>query len=250
MLIYRTLIFFLALGLAGCAMRLSEAERDFTRGNRFLGEGLPQMAIQSYQRSLSVDSEQPEVWFNLGVAHLRLDQPEAGANAFRRSLKLKPSPRAWYNLGYAELKADRPAEAAEALGRSVSLEPNRSSGWNNLAISYRRLKRYRLAEEASRKALSIDPNNPELLNNMAWLYLVWGEAGTVRRVKALQLAKQANERTRGNNARVLATLAEASFRNKDREAAIRAIKRALLLEPKNHRFLESLATYKGKKTPK
>ncbi|MFQ5913941.1 MAG: tetratricopeptide repeat protein [Nitrospinota bacterium] len=249
-LFYRYFVFCLAIILAGCVPPSGEAERNFFRGNRFLSEGLPQMAVQSYRRSLAEDPDQPDVWFNLGVAHQRIDQWEQAAQAFRQSLSLRPSAEAWYNLGYAELRRDRPAEAAEALSRSVVIKANQPAAWNNLGISNRRLRRYRLAEEAFRKALSLDPEDPEILNNLAWLYLVWDDAGAERRKKAIQLAKQADGKTGGRNARILATLAEAHFRNENRKSAVEAIRRALLLEPKNSLFLERLAKYEGRKTSK
>ena len=243
-----TIPFLLMLSLTACAGRLGEADRNFARGNRFLSDGLPQMAIQAYQRSLSADPDQPEAWFNLGVAQLGVGQPEAAAQAFQRTLQLKPSARAWHNLGYAELRADRPAEAAKALNRSVELDPNQASAWNNLAVSYRRLGRFHLAEEASQKALSLAPDDPQILNNLAWLYLVWNGAGPDRRKKALELAKKAETQSQGKDPRILATLAEAYFKNNDRESAIRSIERALLHEPKNRHFQNKLATYRGEKT--
>ncbi|MFQ5693804.1 MAG: tetratricopeptide repeat protein, partial [Nitrospinota bacterium] len=234
-----------AVLLSGCAPLSEEVERNFLRGNRFLGEGLPQMAIQAYRRALSEDDARPEVWFNLGLAQLRTGKPAEAAVSFRRSLRLKPSPEVWYNLGVAELRADNPARAVTALNRSVALEPRRPAAWNNLGVSYRRLGRYPLAEEAFRKAFSLDRNDPKILNNFAWLYLVWRDAGAERKKKALELAKKAEAKSRGKNARILATLAEAYFANDDGGTAVRTMERALRLDPGNAYRKKRLSEYRG-----
>lgn len=246
-LLRQTIPCLLLLALTACALPLNEAERNFARGNRFMSDGLPQMAIQAYQRSLSEEPNQPEAWFNLGVAQLGAGQPEAAVQSFQRTLQLKPSARAWHNLGYAELRADRPNDAAKSLTRAVELDPNHSGAWNNLAVAYRRLGRFHLSEEAAQKALSFSPDDPQVMNNLAWLYLVWNDAGPDRRKRALELAKKAEAQSQGKDPRVLATLAEAHFKNGDRESAILSIERALVLEPRNRLFQNKLVTYRGEK---
>jgi Flp pilus assembly protein TadD len=238
---------FVAL-ISGCAVQSGETNRNFLRGNRFLNEGLPQMAVQSYKRALEQTPEQPEIWFNLGVAHLRAGSPEEAAKSFRKYVKLKPDAKGWYNLGVAALQADNPSEAATALSQSAAMQPNDAPSWRNLGIAYRRLGRYQLAEEAFRKSLSLKKDDPETMNNLAWLYLDWKQGGPANRGKALELARQAAQINGRKDPRILATLAEAYFVNGQRDAAVQTMQRAILIEPQNSYFKKRLEVYQGKKT--
>jgi tetratricopeptide (TPR) repeat protein len=241
------LLTFVAL-VSGCAVRSGETSRNFQRGNRFLKEGLPQMAVQSYTRALEKHPERAEIWFNMGVAHLRAGSPEEAAKAFRQSVKLKPDAKGWYNLGVAALEADNPSEAATALSQSAAMQPNHTPSWRNLGIAYRRLGRYQLAEESFRKSLSIKKDDPETMNNLAWLYLDWKQGGPANRGKALELAKQAAQINGRKDPRILATLAEAYFVNGQMDAAVQTMERAILVEPQNPYYKKRLEVYQGKKT--
>ena len=95
-------------------------------------------------------------------------------------------------------------------------------------------------------ALSLKKDDPETLNNFAWLYLDWKQAGPADREKALELAKEAARFNGGKDPRILATLAEAYFVNGQRDAAVQAMERALLIEPRNPYYQERLEVYQGK----
>lgn len=232
--------------IAGCTYTRDSAEVNYQRGNRFFRDGLAEMAVQAYERALTDDDQRPEIWNNLGLAQLQSNKPEKAARSFRNAVALQDNAEAWYNLGVAELAANNPRQAAEALNKAVTRDLKNVSVWNNLGVAYQRMGRFALAQEAFQKTLRVEESNPAALNNLAWLYLNWEEAGADRLKKALDLARKAESQTGGKDAKILATLAEAEYFNRDPQTAVRVIQRALALEPGNRYYQERLNTYRNK----
>lgn len=50
-------------------------------------------AVEHLARAVNSTPDQPDIWHNLGLAHERLDAPQAALDAFRRANDLAPGPR-------------------------------------------------------------------------------------------------------------------------------------------------------------
>jgi tetratricopeptide (TPR) repeat protein len=74
------------------------------------------------------------VHFRLGIACFFLKKLESSAEAFRRTIELKPDHvEAHYNLGHTLMQLDRNVEAAAAFAEAVRLEPDHAFARINLA---------------------------------------------------------------------------------------------------------------------
>lgn len=114
------------------------------------------------------DPDSPEAWFSLGLALDRRARREAdlrlahqAAEAYHRSLALKPDARAWNNLGVSLDTQNRFPEAERAFGEAIRLRPDYGLAWLNLGITRINAKQYALAAEATRRGLTLLPDQVE-----------------------------------------------------------------------------------------
>lgn len=96
---------------------------DDTRGNRDL-------AVAHYKTYLSQFPDDRSGWFRLGWTHMAaLNQPELGAEAFRRALAIDPSDASsLVNLATCYGGMKRPREAVEAYQKAFDLRPDFLTG--------------------------------------------------------------------------------------------------------------------------
>jgi Flp pilus assembly protein TadD len=106
----------------------------------------------------------------LGVVQLRLDDPTAAADAFRRAVELQPdNPYAHRMLGFALLTQGDIAAAEPCVRRSVSLAQDDPKSQNLLGTICYRLGQPKDAETHFRAAISADPMFSEPYFNLAFL---------------------------------------------------------------------------------
>jgi len=64
-----------------------------------------QTALPLYTRLTSEVPIDPELWFQLGNIHARLQQPQPAIAAYQAALKLNPSySKAWHNMGVVQIQ--------------------------------------------------------------------------------------------------------------------------------------------------
>lgn len=71
--------------------RPSDGHYFLLLGNAANRTGRPAEAVSAYLRALQVGADTAPLWYNLGVAHLRLGDPEAARTALARALLLDPN---------------------------------------------------------------------------------------------------------------------------------------------------------------
>lgn len=121
------------------------------------------------------------------------------------------------------------------LRKAISLDDQQSYIWSNLGALYGRQRLLRQAETAYLHALTINPNDLTVMNNLAYLYQHTGnKAGAAKYLKLAQHYRDSNPFYQYN-------LALAAFEDKQYEAALAHVKRAMSREKKEVRFLELAA---------
>jgi Tfp pilus assembly protein PilF len=89
----------------------AEAARD--RGRDDLADRLSRQAIEEYRVALAFSTDMPEVWNNLGIQLMRIDDYLAASEAFTFAMQMSPTdPRPCENLGVVY---DRTGWAEESL---------------------------------------------------------------------------------------------------------------------------------------
>jgi tetratricopeptide (TPR) repeat protein len=128
---------------AAAERSLSDADRQFVKGNKLFAEGKFAEAAASYQDAVKLNAIQWAYNFNLGLAYKKLGQSAEALAAFAKAQELNPS-------SYGANK-----ELAEALGKAGRLEE---------------AKKYYL------KAVELSADEPDALYNLGLVQAATGES--------------------------------------------------------------------------
>jgi len=147
---------------------------------------------------------------NLGVAFHRAGRLDEATAEYDRVLQLDPdSDIAHDDLGDLLMKEGRTDEAIVHYQKAVQLKPHIALTRRNLGDAL--LKKGRLDEALIQyqAAYQINPADPAIQNDLAWLLAAAPETSLRNGAKAMELARQANLLTGGENPVILHTLAAA-----------------------------------------
>jgi len=109
---------------------LANAENDpsafhlATLASHLAVNGFLEASVSLYQAAAKADSENPDMWLNLGTVQVRAGRPDHAGQSFQKVLKLDPTnARAHYNIGavYAESDYDR---AIQEFTAALTLDPS------------------------------------------------------------------------------------------------------------------------------
>lgn len=97
----------------------------FELGLALAQQGKIEDAAASFEKSVKLQDDRPQVWKNYAVALTALGRHEDAAKAWARTLALSPPdlPPLWRGLGESELRAGHPEPAVRALTRAHELLP-------------------------------------------------------------------------------------------------------------------------------
>jgi tetratricopeptide (TPR) repeat protein len=110
--------------------RLERVGRDSPKlrialANMLAREGSLSYARLEYEAALDLYPTKA-AWLGLARLHSRTEQWEEAAAAYEETLKFDPEmEQAWYNLGLARMKLDQPELARDAFARAFELRPDR-----------------------------------------------------------------------------------------------------------------------------
>ena len=95
-------------------------------GHLYFDTGQPDLAIESYEKSLRIDGNRPDVWTDLGVMYRRTGKPQKAIESFDRALISNPNHEiAMYNKGVVLMHdMQDPAGALSAWENLVAINPN------------------------------------------------------------------------------------------------------------------------------
>ena len=219
------------------------AEAHFNLGNAEMRNGSVDEAIAEFQRSLQLKPDYADACYDLGIALLQKDRLDDGIVQLQKALQLRPDQAdACYNLGIAFVRKGRAADAITEFQKTLQINPDNVEAHYNLGVLLQNgrmdeaiaefqkvlqinpgyapahndlggalLQKGDLAGSIAefKKALQINPNDLKAQNNLAWELATAPEASLRDGNKAVELARQANELSGGENPVVLHTLAAA-----------------------------------------
>ena len=151
--------------------------------------GQPHQALEAYDRCLSVNSGNPRVWNQRGIALYMTgrsnDAEESFRNCIRNGVAYAP---AHNNLGAILWDAGQPREATNAFRRAARDDSALLSARLNLALALFRQGHFQLALDAYRNVLRDQPENPAAWNGIGRVMLEFGEFAEARDacVRAIQ----------------------------------------------------------------
>jgi tetratricopeptide (TPR) repeat protein len=113
--------------------------------------------------TLSKDYPDESLLFNIrGACYASLGQLDIAVQSYEKALSIKPDyAKAHYNLGGAFQDLYKLHDSAKSYENAIALEPENAQSHNNLAIVLRELDQLEEAEASCRKAIVLDPEYAE-----------------------------------------------------------------------------------------
>jgi Flp pilus assembly protein TadD len=137
------------------------AEKSFLNGRM-----LPTREL--FQMILDQNPGHTPTLCKIGVVHLKLDEPAAAADSFRRAVELDPhNPYAHRMLGFSYMRLSEVPAAEQALRQAILLAPNDANAHMLLGTLLYRVGRPGEAEVSFKAAISADPLPSEPYYNLA-----------------------------------------------------------------------------------
>ena len=147
-------------------------------GNALAQAGDPAGALSKYRDALNyADGEgDPDVFFNMGIAHKAKGETDRAIAAYEKALKLAPEySEAHNNLGNLLKNQKRFEEAIIHYEASIKIFPDNSNTHNNLGTVHAMRGDMSKAETYFAKAVSIQPTYYEARQNLGLSYMQQGK---------------------------------------------------------------------------
>jgi tetratricopeptide (TPR) repeat protein len=191
-------------------LKPGHTEAHFNLGVALVQKGRVDEAIAQYQQALQLKPDYTEAHYNLGVALLQKGSVDEAITQFQQALQINPAyAEACGSLGYALLQKGGVDEAIVLLQKALEIKPDYTDARINLGNAFLQKDKVDQAIPQYQQALQINPADPAIQNKLAWLLATAPQASLRNGVKAVELARQANLLTGGENPVILHTLAAA-----------------------------------------
>ncbi len=137
-----------------------------------LAQGRAEAAKAAFESLIKEHPKEADLHLFLGMAKLRLRDPQGAIVAARRAIALDPKHiDARTFLGWIELEVRGDPEAAIGEYRSViEIRPDLPEAYTNLAAAQKRQGKLTEAIASLNKALELDGNSAAALNNRGWIH--------------------------------------------------------------------------------
>jgi tetratricopeptide (TPR) repeat protein len=186
------------------------AQAHFNLGNALRKKGSVDEEIAQYQMALQIKPNHAQARNNLGNVFDEQGRLDEAIAQFQKALQIQPDyADAHYNLGVSLRKQGRLDEAIAQYQKALQIQPGFAEAEYNLGSVFDQQGRLDEAITHYQKALQLKPAEPSVQNNLAWVLATCPEASLRDGNKAVELARQANGLTGGENPIVLHTLAAA-----------------------------------------
>jgi len=162
----------IVLGVCGCGSRsgLSSAKR----GMEAFKEGRYEKAVEHLTYATSRITNSPELYYNLGVAHMELGNCSQAQAAFSEAIKLNPEySDALACMGQLDLQKDNLLPAADALEKALACAPSadeKARILTTMGLVEARRKRYDLSRLYYLRAIKENRKHEPAYYNLATLY--------------------------------------------------------------------------------
>lgn len=125
-------------------------------------------SIDSFKKSIKMDSNRIETWINLGTSYALENKDKEALSSYKKALKISPNHSGiWNNLGNTYSVFKDPEKAIECYKKSIELDPNKFESWYNLGDEYFLLNDYLLAFSSYNKAINLNiESNDELIAHL------------------------------------------------------------------------------------
>lgn len=129
-------------------VELIVAERDYVvkdwliRGLDFLYEERFHDSIAAFEKAISMEPDNCNVYYNMAVAYGFLEKNDKAVRNYRKAIELKADfPEAWCNIGSELEILEKHEEAVEAYNTAIELRPDYPKAYEKMGTDLRKLER-------------------------------------------------------------------------------------------------------------
>jgi tetratricopeptide (TPR) repeat protein len=205
-------------------------DAEYNLGTALLGRGQVDEAILHCEKAVSMRPTDPDAQVSLGDALLQKGRIDDAIAHYQKAMIVRPDHfLARYGLGHALLEKGELDSAIQACRAALMIRPVDADCHTTLAIALEEKGDSAEAIQHYQKALELAPRSIPTLTNFAWLLATSQDASVRNGLKAVELARQADQFVRGTNTLVLRTLAAAYAENGEFAKAISTARSAMQL---------------------
>jgi len=206
------------------------AQGHLVLGNALLQEGKADEAIAHFQKALQINPDNADARISLGNVLFQKGNVAEAITHYKKALQIRPGDaQAHNNLGNALLQEGKVDEAIAHFQQVLEINPGYGKTHSNLGNALLQKGNMGGAIAQYQKALQLKAAEPSVQNNLAWVLATCPEAALRDGNKAVELARQANALTGGENPIILHTLAAACAEAGRFSEAVETAQRALHL---------------------
>jgi tetratricopeptide (TPR) repeat protein len=185
-------------------------DADYNLGTALLHKGQVDEAIFYCDKAVRKQPNDPDAQVALANALLQKKQIDDAIVHYQKAVTLRPDYfLARYGLGHALLEKGKFDAAIEHSRAALLIQPGNADCLTVLAIALDEKGQSAEAIQYYERALQISPQSVSALNNLAWLLATSSNAPLRNGVRAIELARRADQLSGGTGALVLRTLAAA-----------------------------------------
>jgi tetratricopeptide (TPR) repeat protein len=183
-------------------------DADYNLGSALLGKGQVDEAIFYCDKAVAMEPNDPDARVALANALLEKRRIDDAIVHYQKAVAIRPDYfLARYGLGHALLEKGELGAAIDHCRAALLIQPNNPDCHTILAIALDQTGQAAEAIQHYKNALKISPQSVSALNNLAWLLATCSNESLRNGVKAVELARQADQLSGGANALVLRSLA-------------------------------------------
>jgi protein O-mannosyl-transferase len=183
---------------------------DYNLGSALLRKGEVDEAIVYCNRAVTIEPNDPDAQVALGNALVQKKRIDDAIPHYQKALTIRPYYfPAHYSLSHALLEKGEIDAAIFHCRAALSVQPENADARENLAVALDEKGQTADAIMQYEKALKISPGSVSAQNNLAWVLATCSDASLRNGSKALELARQADQLSGGDNPVVLRSLAAA-----------------------------------------
>jgi len=165
--------------------QLSGANKSFAKGIKLFEQGKYGESIEAYKEAIEENPEEWSYYFNMGLAHKKLENKEEALEAFQKAVELNPeSYSANKEMGELLAKSEKWAEAKEYYYKAVSLSQDDPDTYYNYGAVLSELGSTEEALEAFLKTIELDEEYADAYYQVGTIYI--GQNRTADAIKYLE----------------------------------------------------------------
>lgn len=111
-------------------------------------------ALENFEKAIKIDNQYWKAYYAMGNTYLKINKFNEALNAFIAASKVEDDEKVYYQIAYTYVKMNNYAKAIPYYEKSIEKKPNYDLAWMNLSVAYLQVKNYKKAVETAQKALT------------------------------------------------------------------------------------------------